>query len=81
MYPAVVGVAVAVADAVGVGVAVADADGVADAAAEAVGFGVIVGMAFVPPLSDAYGRKVIFIITLIISVVFQLALILTNDLY
>lgn len=31
--------------------------------------GVIVGMSFVPPLSDAYGRKVIFIVTLIISVV------------
>ena len=43
--------------------------------------GVIVGMSFVPPLSDAYGRKVIFIVTLIISVIAQLALILTNDLY
>jgi MFS family permease len=30
--------------------------------------GVIVGMAFVPPLSDAFGRKMIFITTLIISV-------------
>jgi MFS family permease len=31
--------------------------------------GIIVGMAFVPALSDAYGRKVIFIVTLIISVI------------
>ena len=43
--------------------------------------GVIVGMTFVPPLADAFGRKIIFIVTLIISVFAQLGLILTNNLY
>ena len=43
--------------------------------------GVLVGMAIAPPLADAFGRKTIFIVTLIISVFAQLALILTNNLY
>jgi len=43
--------------------------------------GLIVFITFVPPIADRYGRKWVFIVTLIVSCIAQLGIMLTNDLY
>lgn len=43
--------------------------------------GLIVFITFVPPIADRFGRKWVFFVTNVVSVIAQLGLILTNDLY
>jgi MFS family permease len=43
--------------------------------------GLIVFITFVPPVADRFGRYYVFLVTNIVSVIAQLGLILTNDLY
>ena len=42
--------------------------------------GVITSLAIVPPLADAYGRKWVFNVTLLVSIIAQFSIILTHDL-
>ena len=43
--------------------------------------GVIVGTLFIPALADAFGRKLVVIITVVVALIGQLGLIVTNNLY
>ena len=43
--------------------------------------GVVATMLVIPPLSDAYGRRVIFLIVLLISIIAQFGLLVTKSIY
>lgn len=43
--------------------------------------GICTTLTFVPPLADAYGRKWVFNITLLVSIIAQFSIIMTNNLY
>jgi len=43
--------------------------------------GVVATMLVIPPLSDAYGRRVIFLLVLLISIIAQFGLLVTKSIY